>query len=65
MQVWGALENKRLFQATYLYLLARATYTKLRLETDPVRLQFIAAFPILGRQWASISHFREVLHQIH
>ncbi len=61
VQVWGALEHKHMFKATYLYLLARYTFTRLRVDTDPQRAKLIASFPILQRQWASISHFREVI----
>ncbi|CAL1292405.1 unnamed protein product [Larinioides sclopetarius] len=62
-KIWSFIENKDFVCALSLYLLARHTHSMLLL--DPVyREQNVStSFPIINRQWTSISHFKHVLLQ--
>ncbi|KAJ1950001.1 hypothetical protein FBU59_000886 [Linderina macrospora] len=68
-QIWKALESKRFLQASLLYMIAREIHKRL---SDQSKLSLVAndddennvvdpllAFPVIERQWASVTPFRE------
>ena len=59
-KVWAALESKELSKGAMLYLLARSTYTQLRMESEPSTTRLVASAPVIARQWSAISQFRDV-----
>jgi len=58
-QVWSALEQQQYCDAAVVYLMVDATYAQLRGATDTETLRLLKSFPILGRQWTSISGFKD------
>ena len=62
-QVWSALEQRHYCRAAYLYLLARATYSQLKTEPDQEIQKLLKNFPIISRQWTSISPFKDNILQ--
>lgn len=63
-KVWNALEHHEYLKAAQLYLLAQNIVSSLHIDTGtsaPSKL--LASFPILPRQWSSISHFKDSILQ--
>ena len=57
--VWSALEQREYCSAAYLYLLAKSTYFQLTTEPNKEIQKLLKNFPIISRQWTSISPFKE------
>ncbi|XP_048583380.1 conserved oligomeric Golgi complex subunit 1 isoform X2 [Nematostella vectensis] len=63
-KVWSALERQQYMKATQLYLLSHHIVSILHLETgSKAAPKVLSSFPILQRQWAAISHFKESILQ--
>ncbi|CAB4013243.1 Conserved oligomeric Golgi complex subunit 1, partial [Paramuricea clavata] len=63
-KVWNALEHHEYLKAAQLYLLAQNIVSSLHIDTGsnaPSKL--LTSFPILPRQWSSISHFKDSILQ--
>ncbi|KAK8735318.1 hypothetical protein OTU49_005615 [Cherax quadricarinatus] len=57
--LWGLTEHSQYLPATQLLLLAHHTHTALQLS--PKAAKVFSWFPIIERQWASITHFRSTI----
>ncbi|KAK2150545.1 hypothetical protein LSH36_401g03021 [Paralvinella palmiformis] len=61
-KIWSAIDVGQYLQATQLFLLARHAYNSLQLGSHHAT-KVHSWFPVLGRQWAAISHFRGTILQ--
>ncbi|KAG7165748.1 Conserved oligomeric Golgi complex subunit 1-like [Homarus americanus] len=57
--LWGLTEHCQFLPATQLLLLAHHTHTSLQLSPSPVKVA--SWFPVIERQWASITQFRNTI----
>ncbi len=62
-QIWSAIDNQSFLYATQLFLLARHVNTGLQLDAQQAA-RILQWFPVLSRQWAVISHFRNTILQV-
>jgi hypothetical protein len=65
-KVWHALESGQHLEAAQLYLLAQDIMTGLQTQSKHSHgspKHFLASFPILQRQWSSVSHFKSTILQ--
>ncbi|XP_013380864.1 conserved oligomeric Golgi complex subunit 1 [Lingula anatina] len=61
-RIWSSVEEGHFLQATQLYLLARHVHTSLQMDSQKTG-KILSHFPVLGKQWAAISHFRTTVLQ--
>ncbi|KAK7076327.1 hypothetical protein SK128_000859 [Halocaridina rubra] len=57
--LWSLTEHKQYLQATQLLLLAHHTHTALQLSPNAAKVS--TWFPVIERQWASITQFRSTI----
>ncbi|XP_022785211.1 conserved oligomeric Golgi complex subunit 1-like isoform X1 [Stylophora pistillata] len=63
-KVWSALEKKQYLKAAQLYLFSRHIVSLLHIDTgDSSAPKLLSSFPILPKQWAAISHFKDSILQ--
>ncbi|TRY75813.1 hypothetical protein TCAL_07009 [Tigriopus californicus] len=64
-KIWTQVDQRDYLQASQLYLFARHTHTGLTMDQGGhFSAQHVAnVFPVVGRQWASIAHFRDAILQ--
>lgn len=64
-KIWTQVDQRDYLQASQLYLFARHTHTGLTMDQGRhFSAQHVAnVFPVVGRQWASIAHFRDAILQ--
>ncbi|XP_015773605.1 PREDICTED: conserved oligomeric Golgi complex subunit 1-like isoform X1 [Acropora digitifera] len=63
-KVWSALERKQYLKAAQLYLFSRHIVSILHIDTgDSSAPKLLSSFPILPKQWAAISHFKDSILQ--
>nr|XP_058952613.1 conserved oligomeric Golgi complex subunit 1-like [Pocillopora verrucosa] len=63
-KVWSALERKQYLKAAQLYLFSRHIVSLLHIDTgDTSAPKLLSSFPILPKQWAAISHFKDSILQ--
>ncbi|KAG8201702.1 hypothetical protein JTE90_012766 [Oedothorax gibbosus] len=60
-KIWYSIENNDFVQAVSLFLLSRHTHSLLSIDPVYRTSRVTSLFPIIDRQWTSISHFRHVL----
>ncbi|GFU32096.1 conserved oligomeric Golgi complex subunit 1 [Nephila pilipes] len=63
IKIWSYMENKDFVYALSLFLLARHTHSMLLLDPIYRERNVASMFPIINRQWTSISHFKHLLLQ--
>ncbi|XP_031572017.1 conserved oligomeric Golgi complex subunit 1-like [Actinia tenebrosa] len=63
-KIWSALERQQYLKATQLYLLSHHIVSILHLNSGSgAAPRVLSSFPILQRQWAAISHFKDSIIQ--
>ncbi|KAJ8028956.1 Conserved oligomeric Golgi complex subunit 1 [Holothuria leucospilota] len=63
-RIWSALEGGHHLEATQLYLIACHVTSSLQLDSStPQSAQILKWFPVLSRQWATLSHFKQNILQ--
>ncbi|XP_068741346.1 conserved oligomeric Golgi complex subunit 1-like isoform X2 [Montipora capricornis] len=63
-KVWSALEKKQYLKAARLYLFSHHIVSILHIDTgDSSAPKLLSSFPILPKQWAAISHFKDSILQ--
>ncbi|KAK3814360.1 MAG: hypothetical protein J3Q66DRAFT_346318 [Benniella sp.] len=68
-QIWRNIENNNYLNASRLYLISKAIYDNLNagmsgnddIESQSVKV--METFPVVGRQWDAVSHFRTQILQ--
>ncbi|GFQ69729.1 conserved oligomeric Golgi complex subunit 1 [Trichonephila clavata] len=63
IKIWSYIESKEFVFALSLFLLARHTHSMLLLDPMYRERNVATMFPIINRQWTSISHFKHLLLQ--
>ncbi|XP_071095427.1 conserved oligomeric Golgi complex subunit 1-like isoform X2 [Haliotis cracherodii] len=61
-KIWSSNDSRDYLTATQLYLLARHVNTSLQLNSQR-SANILSWFPVLTRQWAAISHFKNTILQ--
>ncbi|KAG0055101.1 Golgi transport complex subunit 1 [Gryganskiella cystojenkinii] len=63
-QIWRNMESNNFLTASRLYLLSKAIYRNLEAEVDDEdKLSVKEIFPVVGRQWDAVSHFKAQILQ--
>ncbi|KAG0242683.1 Golgi transport complex subunit 1 [Mortierella sp. GBA43] len=69
-QIWKNIENNNYLTASRLYLISKAIYTNLHAEApsgdideEIQSVKVMETFPVVGRQWDAVSHFRSQILQ--
>ncbi|KAF9979262.1 Golgi transport complex subunit 1 [Actinomortierella ambigua] len=60
-QIWRNMENHNYLTASRLYLISQAIHQNLRPdegEVDEQKKRVMESFPVVGRQWDAVRHFR-------
>ncbi|KAG0235703.1 Golgi transport complex subunit 1 [Actinomortierella wolfii] len=60
-QIWRNMEHHNYLTASRLYLISQAIHQNLRpddSEMDVQKKKFMESFPIVGRQWDAVRHFK-------
>ncbi|KAF9914140.1 Golgi transport complex subunit 1 [Lobosporangium transversale] len=59
-QIWRNIENSNYLTASRLYLISKAIYGNLsaRIDDDHESVKIMETFPVVGRQWDAVSHFK-------
>ncbi|CAM1299135.1 COG1 (predicted), partial [Pycnogonum litorale] len=61
-EIWSYIDRQNYLAATQLYLLARHIHTSLTMLPS-TSISVLKSFPIINRQWSTISHFRSSILQ--
>ncbi|KAF9117856.1 Golgi transport complex subunit 1 [Mortierella sp. 14UC] len=68
-QIWRNMENHSYLTASRLYLISKAIYKNLNADADKTTKQSVKVmetFPVVGRQWDAVSHFKaQILQKSH
>ncbi|KAK3844626.1 MAG: hypothetical protein J3R72DRAFT_437596 [Linnemannia gamsii] len=68
-QIWRNMENHSYLTASRLYLISKAIYKNLNADADEATNQSVKVmetFPVVGRQWDAVSHFKaQILQKSH
>ncbi|KAF9281611.1 Golgi transport complex subunit 1 [Mortierella antarctica] len=64
-QIWRNMESSSYLTASRLYLISKAIYNKLNAGTegDATSVKVMETFPVVGRQWDAVSHFKAQILQ--
>ncbi|KAG0095493.1 Golgi transport complex subunit 1 [Podila epicladia] len=64
-QIWRNMESSSYLTASRLYLISKAIYNKLNTGTegDATSVKVMETFPVVGRQWDAVSHFKAQILQ--
>ncbi|KAG0333663.1 Golgi transport complex subunit 1 [Podila horticola] len=64
-QIWRNMESSSYLTASRLYLISKAIYNKLNAGTegDNTSVKVMETFPVVGRQWDAVSHFKAQILQ--
>ncbi|KAI9483267.1 MAG: hypothetical protein EXX96DRAFT_557510 [Benjaminiella poitrasii] len=62
-QIWHALENHRYLHASRLFILTKKVYEYLEEEKTKSTIDIEVAFPVIQRQWDSVSAFESQIIQ--
>ncbi|KAG0020959.1 Golgi transport complex subunit 1 [Podila clonocystis] len=64
-QIWRNMESSSYLTASRLYLISKAIYNKLNAGTegDDSSVKVMETFPVVGRQWDAVSHFKAQILQ--
>ncbi|KAF9384372.1 Golgi transport complex subunit 1 [Podila verticillata] len=64
-QIWRNMESSSYLTASRLYLISKAIYKKLNAgtESDNSSVKVMETFPVVGRQWDAVSHFKAQILQ--
>ncbi|KAF9163263.1 Golgi transport complex subunit 1 [Actinomortierella ambigua] len=60
-QIWRNMENHNYLTASRLYLISQAIHQNLRPDEDEMdeqKKRVMESFPVVGRQWDAVRHFR-------
>ena len=63
LQIWNYLDSKEYLPAAKLYLLAKHIHGCLQYDTQTGG-QVLNRFPVIAKQWAAISHFKNAIIQV-
>ncbi|KAG0315070.1 Golgi transport complex subunit 1 [Dissophora globulifera] len=68
-QIWRNMENSSYLTASRLYLISKAIYKNLNASAandDSQSVRVMETFPVVGRQWDAVSHFKaQILQKSH
>ncbi|KAF9913049.1 Golgi transport complex subunit 1 [Linnemannia zychae] len=68
-QIWRNMENHSYLTASRLYLISKAIYKNLNadaVEASSQSVKVMETFPVVGRQWDAVSHFKtQILQKSH
>lgn len=68
-QIWRNMENHSYLTASRLYLISKAIYKNLNADAEERANQSVKVkemFPVVGRQWDAVSHFKaQILQKSH
>ncbi|KAF9156881.1 Golgi transport complex subunit 1 [Linnemannia schmuckeri] len=68
-QIWRNMENHSYLTASRLYLISKAIYKNLNADAEERANQAVKVmetFPVVGRQWDAVSHFKaQILQKSH
>ncbi|KAI1316956.1 Golgi transport complex subunit 1 [Mortierella claussenii] len=68
-QIWRNMESSSYLTASRLYLISKAIYKNLSVgmeDHDSQSVKVMTTFPVVGRQWDAVSHFKaQILQKSH